>query len=179
MTTLGLKLVPSVTHDPSAASLLETFQATCVWPRRQVKNIAVLTSDRISADLSGAVADLVEPSQSVRLIDQKRSGTSALDVLLGGQAISWWDWADVVFNDPCESLIAASVARGFVPVVGMPKHRHGLMTARRAANVVYPWVIRGMALELSIDRPSRAILDQAAGVRTKLRPAGSVIWMQA
>ena len=144
------------------------YAPTCVWPSHRVRRIAVLTYGPPHPQLVSAVGQLAGPDRWFRWVQRgpvldldKTDARTAFDELA-----PWQDWADAVITDADDRSIAESVANGLVPVVGLPTSRFPL-DARRALDVVQPWSARGLALHLSLGRPSLGLVESAAGLRTR------------
>jgi hypothetical protein len=155
---------------PRPAAMID-YAPTCVWPSRPVRRIAVVTFSAPHPRLQSAVGRLVGPDRWVRWV--LRGVAVDADEAESRQAFDelapWWEWADVVIADADHRSIAECVANGWVPVVGLPSARFSA-DARRSLDLVRPWSSRGLALHLSLGRPSVGLLESAAGMRTRRRP---------
>lgn len=157
---------------PRPAAMVE-YAPTCVWPSSRVRRIAVLTFTAPHPQLRSAVSRLVGPDRWVRWVRRGITDDDADQAesrLAFDELAPWWEWADVVIADADHRSIAECVANGRVPVVGLPSARFSA-DARRSLDLVQPWSARGLALHLSLGRPSVGLLESAAGMRTRRRPA--------
>ena len=153
------------------ASVLRDYSPMCVWPSHPVRRIAVLTSAPPHPELVSAMDNLAQGNRWFRWVQHGRLADPEDE--RSRQAFAelapWWEWADVVVADADNRSIAECVTRGRVPVVGLPSVRFPL-DARRSLDVVGPWSANGLALHLSLARPSLGLLESAAGMRTRRRP---------
>ena len=147
------------------------YAPTCVWPSHRARRITVLTHGLPHPQLLSAVQQLAGPERWFRWVQRgplvdpdQEDSRAAFDELA-----PWPEWADAVITDADDRSITECVAKGLVPVVGLPSSRFP-MDARRALDVVQPWSARGLALHLSLGRPSSGLLDSAAGMRTRRCP---------
>lgn len=156
---------------PRPAAMVE-YAPTCVWPSSPVRRIAVVTFSAPQPQLQSAVGRLVGPDRWVRWV--RRGVSTDAEQAESRRAFDelapWWEWADVVIADADHRSIAECVANGRVPVVGLPTARFSA-DARRSLDLVQPWSARGLALHLSLGHPSVGLLQSAAGMRTRRRPA--------